>query len=55
VTGVSPTSGLASGGETITITGTYFHAPSVLFDLNGGVIGEGFVCATCITPTQLTS
>lgn len=55
VTAVSPTSGLATGGETITITGTNFRAPvRVLFDLGGGVIKEGFVCATCITPTQIT-
>src|SRR5450432_4030781 len=53
VTGISPTTGLATGGETITITGTNFRAPvRVLFDLGGGVIKEGFVAS--ITPTQLT-
>ena len=53
VTGVTPTTGLAAGGETITITGTNFRAPvRVLFDLGGGVIKEGFV--SNITPTQLT-
>jgi IPT/TIG domain len=53
VTGVSPTSGLATGGETITITGTNFSAPvRVLFDFGGGVIKEGFVAS--VTPTLLT-
>jgi hypothetical protein len=53
VTGVTPTTGLATGGDTITITGTNFRAPvRVLFDLGGGVIKEGFVAN--ITPTQLT-
>ncbi|HEX7418654.1 MAG TPA: IPT/TIG domain-containing protein, partial [Thermoanaerobaculia bacterium] len=53
VTGVSPATGLATGGETITITGTNFRAPvRVLFDFGGGVIKEGFVAN--VTPTQLT-
>ena len=53
VTGVTPTSGLATGGETITITGTNFRTPvRVLFDLGGGIVKEGFVAN--VTPTQLT-
>ena len=53
VTGVAPTSGLAAGGETITITGTNFRSPvRVLFDFGGGIVKEGFVAN--VTPTQLT-
>jgi IPT/TIG domain len=53
VTGVAPATGLATGGETITITGTNFRAPvRVLFDFGAGVVKEGFVAS--VTPTQLT-
>lgn len=53
VTGVTPTTGLAQGGETITITGTNFRQPvRVLFDFGNGVVKEGFVAN--VTPTQLT-
>ena len=55
ITAVSPAFGLATGGDTITITGTNFRSPvRVLFDFGGGVVKEGFVCSTCVTPTSIT-
>ena len=55
VTGVTPTSGLATGGQTLTITGTNFRTPvRVLFQFSDGTVKEGFVCATCVTPTSIT-
>ena len=55
ITSISPTSGLPTGGQTMVITGTNFRTPvRVLFDLGGGVVKEGFVCATCVTPTTVT-
>ncbi len=54
ITAISPASGLPSGGQPLTITGTNFRAPvRVFFDLGGGVVKEGFVCATCVTATQI--
>ena len=55
ITAVTPGFGLATGGETITIVGTNFRSPvRVLFDFGGGVVKEGFVCSTCVTPTTIT-
>ena len=55
ITAVAPAFGLATGGDTVVITGTNFRSPvRVLFDFGGGVVKEGFVCSTCVTPTTIT-
>jgi hypothetical protein len=51
---ISPATGLPTGNQTVTITGTNFRTPvRVLFDPgNGQAPKEGFV--TSVTPTQIT-
>jgi hypothetical protein len=51
---ISPATGLPTGNQTVTITGTNFRTPvRVLFDPgNGQTPKEGFV--TSVTPTQIT-
>jgi hypothetical protein len=51
---ISPVTGLPTGNQTVTITGTNFRTPvRVLFDPgNGQAPKEGFV--TSVTPTQIT-
>lgn len=54
ITSMAPASGRPEGGDTLVITGTNFRTPvRVLFDLGGGVVKDGFVCATCVTATQI--
>ncbi|MEA2414383.1 MAG: large repetitive protein [Thermoanaerobaculia bacterium] len=54
IASISPATGLPTGNQTITITGTNFRTPvRVLFDPgNGQAAKEGFV--TSVTPTQIT-
>ena len=52
ITSVTPTSGLAQGGEIITITGTGFGEPvRVFFNLGNNVVREAAVIS--VTPTTL--
>jgi len=54
ITSISPVTGLPTGNQSLTITGTNFRVPvRVLFDPgNGQAPKEGFV--TSVTPTQIT-
>jgi len=54
ITSISPVTGLPTGNQSVTITGTNFRVPvRVLFDpANGQAPKEGFV--TSVTPTQIT-
>jgi hypothetical protein len=54
IASISPATGLPTGNQTVTITGTNFRTPvRVLFDPgNGQAAKEGFV--TSVTPTQIT-
>jgi hypothetical protein len=54
IASISPATGLPTGNQTVTITGTNFRTPvRVLFDPgNGQAPKEGFV--TNVTPTQIT-
>jgi hypothetical protein len=54
ISSISPVTGLPTGNQTVTITGSNFRSPvRVLFDPgNGQAAKEGFV--TGVTPTQIT-
>ncbi|HEV7425452.1 MAG TPA: IPT/TIG domain-containing protein [Thermoanaerobaculia bacterium] len=54
ISSITPATGLPTGNQTVTITGTNFRVPvRVLFDPgNGQAAKEGFV--TSVTPTQIT-
>ena len=53
ITGISPTTGRPQGGEIVTITGSNFSAPKVIFDFGGGKTVEAQIVSQTPTAVQV--